>query len=300
MMKKINKKKLLIIVVLIGITIFSLVLVENNRKHNILTNKIVDTLHITDNDTKKEIKKVVNKNYDVLTDRKQVVKYISKNFNKINELYPNITPENLMEIYSMYINQINIKKEDDAKPANPKLHVDEDKLPVATIDIDGIDEMKFKLFPNEAPESVYNFIDLANSGFYDNLKIHRLVKDFVAQGGDPKGDGTGGPDYAIKGEFSSNGVLNEHKNKKGSLSWARSGDKDSAGSQFYINLNDNTSLDGDYAAFGQIISGEKGLEQLNNLKVDAKTEKPSKELVIKKITVDTKGIKYPEPEKLKN
>lgn len=123
--------------------------------------------------------------------------------------------------------------------------------------IKGYGKVKIELYPEEAPITVDNFLSLVESGFYDGITFHRLDKDFVLQGGDPDGDGYGGTDNPIKGEFASNGVQNNIKHKRGVISMARTGDPNSATSQFFICLDDRTAgaLDGNYAAFGCIIEG---------------------------------------------
>ncbi|WOO87371.1 peptidylprolyl isomerase [Mollicutes bacterium LVI A0039] len=155
----------------------------------------------------------------------------------------------------------------------------------------------FELFPDNAPQSVYNFISLANSDFYNGLSIHRLVKDFVMQGGDPEGTGAGGPGYSIKGEFPANGVETGLTHQVGALAWARSSQPDSAGSQFYVVLNDGVqNLDNDYGVFGYMIDGYENLEYFNNLATTSSV--PDSPVTIKSVTVDTKGQEYPQPEKL--
>ncbi len=155
---------------------------------------------------------------------------------------------------------------DDAKAAESDLEIKEN--PVATIDVDGYGVMEFELFPKDTPQTVYNFIALAEEGFYDGLTFHRFVADFMIQGGDPEGTGTGGPGYTIKGEFPANGVKNPNKHEKGALAMARSTDMNSGGSQFYITVADLASqsqydyMDTDYAVFGQIISGEEILDEI--------------------------------------
>jgi cyclophilin family peptidyl-prolyl cis-trans isomerase len=131
-------------------------------------------------------------------------------------------------------------------------------------------EIVIKFYPNDAPKSVANFIKLAKKGFYDGLTFHRVVPGFVAQGGDPNGDGSGGPGYTIKGEFTDNGVNNTQKHVKGAVAMARTNDPDSAGSQFYICLDDQPSLDGKYAVFGQVV---KGMEYVEQIQVGDKMEK---------------------------
>ncbi|MGL4589001.1 MAG: peptidylprolyl isomerase [Mycoplasmatales bacterium] len=175
----------------------------------------------------------------------------------------------------------------------------ENENPVATIEIEGYEPMVFVLEPNTANQTVLNFISLANSGFYDGLTMHRLIKDFMIQGGDPDGTGAGGPGYAIKGEFKSNGYNNPIEQEKGVIAMARSQAPDSAGSQFYIVTGPNAlEISEDYAAFGQLLVGEETLDKLNNLPTEG--EKPAETIKIKKISVDTKGVTYPEPEKLED
>lgn len=169
-------------------------------------------------------------------------------------------------------------------------------LPLATISVEGYGVIEAELYPEIAPNTVNNFIDLSNKGFYNNLTFHRIIKDFMIQGGDPKGDGTGGPGYSIEGEFTSNGFANSLKHTKGVLSMARSQDPNSAGSQFFIMTKEASHLDGEYAAFGKVISGLDVLEKIENVKTSS-NDKPKEDVVIKSITVDTKGITYKEPNK---
>ncbi len=110
-------------------------------------------------------------------------------------------------------------------------------------------EIRIEFFPADAPKTVENFVTLARKGFYNNLTFHRVVPGFVVQGGDPKGDGTGGPGYTIKAEF------NTRRHVRGSLAMARSQHPDSAGSQFYITYGPQPHLDGQYTVFGQVVSG---------------------------------------------
>jgi peptidyl-prolyl cis-trans isomerase B (cyclophilin B) len=169
-------------------------------------------------------------------------------------------------------------------------------LPIATITVDGYGVIQAELYPETAPNTVNNFIDLANKNFYNNLKFHRVIKGFMIQGGDPKGDGTGGPGYSIKGEFTSNGFPNSLKHTKGVLSMARAQNPDSAGSQFFIMSGDAPNLDGDYAAFGKVISGMDVVDKIQNVETNS-ADAPKKDVVITSITVDTKGVQYKEPEK---
>ncbi len=131
-------------------------------------------------------------------------------------------------------------------------------------------EIVIKFYPQDAPESVANFIKLAKKGFYNGLAFHRVVAGFVVQGGDPNGDGSGGPGYTIKGEFTENGVNNTQKHVNGAVAMARTNIPDSAGSQFYICLGAQPALDGKYAVFGQVI---KGMEYVEQIQMGDKMEK---------------------------
>ncbi|MGM9985825.1 MAG: peptidylprolyl isomerase [Bacillaceae bacterium] len=161
--------------------------------------------------------------------------------------------------------------------------------------VKGYGTVEFELYPHIAPNTVNNFISLANKGFYNGLTFHRIVKDFVIQGGDPEGTGVGGPGYAIKGEFLSNGFENDLKHEEGILSMARSNFPDTAGSQFFIVTKDAPTLDGNYAAFGKVTKGMDIVKKIENTEVES-GERPVKDIVIESIKVDTKGITYPEPE----
>ena len=131
----------------------------------------------------------------------------------------------------------------------------EEKNPIATMEVEGFGTIKIELYPDMAPNTVTNFIRLANRGVYDGLTFHRVVPDFMIQGGDPNGDGTGGSEETIKGEFSDNGVENPLKHTRGALSMARSQDNDSASSQFFIVQKTASHLDGQYAVFGYVYEG---------------------------------------------
>ncbi|MGP7815813.1 peptidylprolyl isomerase [Niallia sp. 01092] len=170
-----------------------------------------------------------------------------------------------------------------------------DDYPVATITMDDGATIDVELNPEMAPNTVNNFISLVNKGFYNGLTFHRVIPDFMIQGGDPNGDGTGDPGYSIKGEFSSNGVENNLKHERGVISMARSNDPDSAGSQFFIMVENAQHLDGKYAAFGKVIKGMDVVDKIVQVDRDA-SDKPKVDVVIKKVTVDTKGVKYPAPE----
>lgn len=192
--------------------------------------------------------------------------------------------------------------------------------PIVTMEIENIGTVKMELYPNVAPITVNNFISLINEGFYNGLIFHRVIPGFMAQGGDPLGNGTGGPDYSIKGEFSTNGVTNNISHTRGVLSMARSQDNDSAGSQFFIVTTDSTYLDGQYAAFGKVIEGMEVIDSVVNSEVVRRSEdidpllqyadveeyikqmqeadRPIEPPVIKSMTVETFGVTYAEPEKI--
>ena len=145
-------------------------------------------------------------------------------------------------------------------------------------------QMKGELYPEIAPQSVGNFIALANSGFYDGLIFHRVIPGFMIQGGDPKGTGMGGPGYCIKGEFSMNGVPNNLKHTYGVLSMARSMMPDSAGSQFFIMHQDAPHLDGQYAAFGKVVEGMDVVDEIATTPTDW-NDKPRTPMVMKKVEI---------------
>ena len=172
--------------------------------------------------------------------------------------------------------------------------------PVVAMKIGGYGSVVVELYPSVAPNTVNNFISLVKKGFYDNNSFHRLVPGFVLQGGDPSGNGTGGPDYSIKGEFSSNGFKNDLKHEKGIISMARSQDKDSAGSQFFIVLEDASNLDGEYAAFGKVIDGWDNIKRIvsNERVADPYSGQLVKNLSLDKAIVDLKGKEYPEVNKI--
>lgn len=172
------------------------------------------------------------------------------------------------------------------------------KNPIVTIEMQNGDIMKIELYPKLAPNTVNNFIYLVNSGVYNGLTFHRVIPKFMIQGGDPKGDGTGGPGYKIKGEFAKNGFENGLRHKKGVISMARSQANDSAGSQFFIMVDDSPNLDGEYAAFGRIIEGMDVAQKIVSVDRDNR-DKPKEPQVMKKVTVDLFGKAYNEPEKLK-
>ena len=164
--------------------------------------------------------------------------------------------------------------------------------PTFTITLADGRTMTGELYPDIAPESVGNFISLANSGFYDGLIFHRVIPGFMIQGGDPKGIGTGGPGYSIKGEFAMNGVKNPLKHTYGVLSMARSMMPNSAGSQFFIMTSNSPHLDGQYAAFGKVLEGMEAAEDIVNTKRDFR-DKPLVDQRMQSIRVETYGQEYP-------
>jgi len=154
-----------------------------------------------------------------------------------------------------------------------------------------------ELYPEKAPQSVYNFIDLCNHNFYDGLIFHRVIPGFMIQGGCPEGTGMGGPGYCIKGEFLFNGFKNDLKHKRGVLSMARSSSPNSAGSQFFLMHQDAPHLNDQYAAFGKVTSGMEVVDAIAATKTNFQ-DRPLQEQKISSITVDTKGVDYPAPNKL--
>ena len=168
--------------------------------------------------------------------------------------------------------------------------------PVITITMDNGDVIKAELYPEIAPVSVNNFISLVKKGFYDGLTFHRVIEGFMIQGGCPLGNGTGGPGYTIRGEFSQNGFHNPLKHEAGVLSMARAMHPDSAGSQFFIMHKAAPHLDGAYAAFGKVTEGLDVVNKIAETATDY-SDRPLEEQKMKKVTVDTMGVEYPAPER---
>ena len=154
-----------------------------------------------------------------------------------------------------------------------------------------------ELYPDKAPQSVYNFIDLCNHNFYDGLIFHRVIRGFMIQGGCPEGTGMGGPGHCIKGEFFFNGVKNDLKHKRGVLSMARSSSPNSAGSQFFIMHENAPHLDGQYAAFGKVTSGMDVVDAIATTKTGMQ-DRPVAEQKIASITVEVNGAALAELKKL--
>ena len=179
-----------------------------------------------------------------------------------------------------------------------EIELDYDKTnPLVAIYIEDYGSIIIELYPDIAPNTVNNFVSLVKSGFYDNNTMHRLMPGFVLQGGDPSGNGSGGPDYTINGEFASNGFENNLSHKKWIVSMARaSGNPNSAGSQFFICLDDATYLDGDYASFGKVIDGFDTIKNIEKSEIieDDESGKLKNNLVMKKTLIDLNGYEYKE------
>ena len=156
--------------------------------------------------------------------------------------------------------------------------------------------IKAELYPEIAPNTVNNYISLIKKGYYDGLTFHRVIPGFMIQGGCPQGTGTGGPGYTIKGEFSGNNFANNLKHDRGVLSMARTMAPNSAGSQFFVMVAPAPHLDGQYAAFGQVIEGAEHAIEISRQPRNMMNDKPKKPVVIASIRVDTKGVEYPAPE----
>ena len=154
-----------------------------------------------------------------------------------------------------------------------------------------------ELYPEKAPQSVCNFIELANNGFYNGKIFHRVISGFMIQGGCPQGTGMGGPGYCIKGEFFFNGVKNDLRHKRGVLSMARSSSPNSAGSQFFIMHQDAKHLDGQYAAFGKVTSGMDVVDAIAKVQTN-RMDRPLTEQKIASITVEVNGATLAELKKL--
>ena len=169
--------------------------------------------------------------------------------------------------------------------------------PIVTIEMEDGGVMKAELYPDVAPNTVNNFISLIQKGYYDGLIFHRVIPGFMIQGGCPDGTGMGGPGYSIKGEFTGNGFQNNLVHDRGVLSMARTMAPDSAGSQFFVMVEKAPHLDSQYAAFGKVIEGMEVADAIVSAKRDW-NDKPRQPQRMKKVTVDTFGVDYPEPEKV--
>lgn len=173
----------------------------------------------------------------------------------------------------------------------------ENKNPIITFEINNGKTIKAELYPEIAPNTVNNFVSLVKKGFYDGICFHRVISGFMIQGGDPLGNGTGGPGYSIKGEFASNGFKNDLKHARGVLSMARAMNPNSAGSQFFIMHEDAPYLDGQYAAFGKVIEGIEVVDEIANTKTDY-SDRPYDDVIMNTVTVETFGVEYDEPIKI--
>lgn len=169
--------------------------------------------------------------------------------------------------------------------------------PVITIEMEDGGIIRAELYPDTAPNTVNNFLSLVQKGFYNGLIFHRVIEDFMIQGGCPEGSGMGGPGYSIKGEFTENRFQNELKHTNGVLSMARSMHPDSAGSQFFIIHKTSPHLDGSYAAFGKVIEGMDVVNRIAETDTDY-SDRPIVPQVIRSMTAETFGTEYPEPDKL--
>lgn len=169
------------------------------------------------------------------------------------------------------------------------------KNPIVTIEMEDGGVIKAELYPQTAPNTVNNFIHLISKGFYDGLVFHRVIEGFMIQGGCPQGNGTGGPGYGIKGEFSQNGFVNQLKHEAGVLSMARAMHPDSAGSQFFIMHKQAPHLDGAYAAFGKVTEGMDVVDRIAQEDTDY-NDRPLTPQKMRRVTVETFGTEYPEPE----
>lgn len=169
--------------------------------------------------------------------------------------------------------------------------------PIVTFEMENGGIIKAELYPEIAPNTVRNFIDLVNRGYYNGLVFHRVIRGFMIQGGCPQGTGMGGPGYSIRGEFSGNGVSNSLRHDRGVLSMARAMNPNSAGSQFFIMHEKAPHLDGQYAAFGKVIEGMDVVDAIAGVKCGA-GDRPAVDQRMKTVTVDTFGVEYPAPETL--
>ena len=167
--------------------------------------------------------------------------------------------------------------------------------PVVKIEMASGKTIEVELFPQIAPNTVRNFIALISKGYYNTTIFHRVIPGFMIQGGDPLGTGTGGPGYGIFGEFSGNRFPNDLNHKRGVISMARSGQPNSAGSQFFIMVADSTHLDGQYAAFGSVIAGMDEVDRIVNVKRN-RQDRPDTSEIMKSVSVETFGETYPAPE----
>ena len=169
--------------------------------------------------------------------------------------------------------------------------------PIITIEMESGKKIRVELYPEKAPNTVNNYLSLVKKGFYNGLIFHRVISGFMIQGGDPNGNGTGGPGYRIPGEFAGNGFrANDLAHERGVISMARAGHPDSAGSQFFIMHADADYLDGQYAAFGRVVEGMDVVDEIAGIKTDWH-DRPYEDQVMKSVTAETFGVEYAEPKK---
>ena len=173
----------------------------------------------------------------------------------------------------------------------------ETKNPIVTIEMENGKKIVAELYPRIAPNTVKNFVSLVEKGYYDGIIFHRVIENFMIQGGCPDGTGMGGPGYSIKGEFKSNGFTNNLKHEAGVLSMARTNMPNSAGSQFFIMHKNSPHLDGQYASFGRVIEGMDVVNEIATTKTDF-NDRPKTPQVMKKVTVETFGVDYSDVEKM--
>ena len=216
----------------------------------------------------------------------------------------------LMLLFTILFSSCGSKDSSSSKDSNNKSKNDSSKTtsddkstqnPVVTIEMEDGANIKIELYPKVAPNTVNNFISLVQNGFYNGLIFHRVIPGFMIQGGSSQDNGIGGPGYTIKGEFTENGFKNDLKHTRGVISMARTVEPNSAGSQFFIMVNDYPSLDGKYAAFGKVTDGMTEVDKIVNTPTDNSEKsssgvpiggKPLTNQKIKNVTVNTFGIKY--------
>jgi len=172
------------------------------------------------------------------------------------------------------------------------------KNPIVTIKMLSGCKIEIELYPQIAPNTVRNFVSLVQKGFYDGTVFHRVIPQFMIQGGDPEGTGIGGPGYSIKGEFTSNGFKNDLKHDRGIVSMARSSSPNSAGSQFFIMVEKAPHLDGMYTSFGKVINDMEEVDKIVMVETDY-NDMPVDPQVMVSVTIDTFGEQFPEPEKMR-
>lgn len=175
--------------------------------------------------------------------------------------------------------------------------MEKEKNPVVTITMEDGGTIKLELMPDLARNTVRNFISLISSGFYNGIIFHRVIPGFMVQAGCPEGTGVGGPGYSIKGEFSQNGYPNSLRHDRGVISMARTGNPNSAGSQFFIMVDSSKHLDGQYAAFGRVLEGMEVVDAIVAAKRN-RDDRPLEDQRIKEMTVETFGVEWEEPVKV--